>query len=441
MRSKPARSEKSQRTFLMPTLREQLDARQPIYRLAERMPWGEFEEAFGGLYSEEGRPAKPIRLMVSLLLLKQMFNLGDETVVAGWVQNPYWQFLSGCEEFQWELPCDPSDLVYFRQRIGDTGAQLLLSVSARMHGRKAREETVVVDTTVQEKNVTHPVDSKLHRRIVEHCWRLAQRENVALRRSYRRTFKGLVWQLRPGTTREGARRARRAARRLKVIAGRLVRELTRKLPAATAEAYAARLALYRRVLGQKRRDKNKIYSLHEPGVLCLAKGKVHKKYEFGNKVALAVTAQSGIFVAAESFAENLYDGHTLPAVLDQIEANLGQRPKEILADRGFRGAAHLTGETKLIIPQAPPKPATAKERALRRRQHARRVSIEPRIGHLKASCRLGRNFLKGTQGDSFNALLAAAAANLRLWLRVPISFCLWLLRQLSLQPSLQPRLA
>jgi IS5 family transposase len=107
------------------------------------------------------------------------------------------------------------------------------------------------------------------------------------------------------------------------------------------------------VLAPRRGDKNKIYSLHAPGVLCLAKGKIHKKYEFGNKVALAVTARSGIFVAAESFTENLFDGHTLPAVLDQIEANLGQRPKELLADCGFRGAAHLTDDTRLIIPQAP----------------------------------------------------------------------------------------
>jgi IS5 family transposase len=73
----------------MPTLREQLDPRQPLHQLAEKLPWESFEEAFAEKYSREGRPAKAVRLMVGLLLLKQLHNLGDETVVAQWVQNPF----------------------------------------------------------------------------------------------------------------------------------------------------------------------------------------------------------------------------------------------------------------------------------------------------------------------------------------------------------------
>ena len=98
-------------SFLMPTLGEQLDPRQPLKQLADTIPWSEFEEAFGKHNSKEGRPSKPVRLMVGLLLLKQMFNQGDETVVGGWVQNPYWQYFCGMSEFQWQVPCDPSDLV------------------------------------------------------------------------------------------------------------------------------------------------------------------------------------------------------------------------------------------------------------------------------------------------------------------------------------------
>ena len=142
----------SQISFLMPVLGERLDPRQPLKQLADTQPWVEFEEAFGKYYSEEGRPAKPVRLMVGLLLLKQMFNQGDETVVAGWVQKPYWQYFCGMSEFQWQMPCDPSDLVYFRQRIGEAGVQGILKVTARLHGDKAQESEVVVDTTVQEKN-------------------------------------------------------------------------------------------------------------------------------------------------------------------------------------------------------------------------------------------------------------------------------------------------
>ena len=83
----------------------------------------DFEEAFGEYYSEEGRPAKPVRLMVGLLLLKQMYDQSDEDVVERWVENPYWQQFCGMSDFQWQLPCDPSDLVYFRQRIGEQGVE------------------------------------------------------------------------------------------------------------------------------------------------------------------------------------------------------------------------------------------------------------------------------------------------------------------------------
>jgi IS5 family transposase len=286
---------------------------------------------------------------------------------------------------------------------------------------------VVVDTTVQEKNITHPVDSKLHLRVIEHCRRLAGKEGITLRRSYRRTIRKLRWQLRGGTSAKAIQRARRAQRRIKTIAGRLVRELGRKL---SAGRHAEQLELYRRVLAQRRHDKDKIYSLHEPHVKCFGKGKAHKKYEFGNKVALVVGAHSGIITAAESFEENLYDGHTLPAVLDQAEANMGRRPEVALVDRGFRGARQV-GETEIIMPQAEPWPADKAGRQRRRRQNARRVSIEPRIGHLKSDFRLGRNFLRGVPGDAINVLLACAASNLRKWLRVLTSFLRALLRLLA----------
>ena len=140
---KPKASVAQQTSFLMPTLAEQCDPRQPLKQLADALPWETFETAFAETYSEEGRPAKPVRLMVGLLLLKQLENLSDEAVVARWVQNPYYQHFCGMTQFQWELPCDPSELVYFRRRIGEQGVALILAVSARLHGEQAAEPTVV----------------------------------------------------------------------------------------------------------------------------------------------------------------------------------------------------------------------------------------------------------------------------------------------------------
>lgn len=188
------------------------------------------------------------------------------------------------------------------------------------------------------------------------------------------------------------------------------------------------------MLAQKRNDKNKIYSLHEPQVKCFGKGKAHKKYEFGNKVAIVVGASSGIITAAESFEENIYDGRTLPAALEQSEANTGVRPAAALVDRGFKGTRQV-GDTQIIVPQEVPESESKAERQRRRRQNGRGVSIEPRIGHLKSDFRLGRNYLRGIVGDAINVMLACAASNLRKWMRRFLLFCLQLLRLLQLTPA------
>ena len=300
-----------QTSFLMPTLGEQLDPRQPLKQLADTLPWLEFEQAFGKYYSPEGRPAKPVRLMVGLLLLKQMFNQGDETVVAAWVQNPYWQYFCGMTDFQWAVPCDPSDLVYFRQRIGEAGVQRILQVTVQLHGDKAQEGEVVVDTTVQEKNLTHPTDTKLAHKIIRRCWKLADGNAVKLRRRYRKAVRQCVMAQRWRKDPKKRKAARRALRKMKVIAGRLIRELERKLPEPVSIEHRENFALYRRVLRQKPGDKDKVYSLHEPQVYCLSKGKEHKKYEFGSKASVVMTKTHGVIVGAVAHAENLYDGDAL----------------------------------------------------------------------------------------------------------------------------------
>lgn len=415
-----------QKSFLMPTLREQLDARQPLYRLAQRIPWEFFEKEFGEFYSEEGRPAKPVRLMAGLLLLKQMFNLGDETAVAQWVQNPDWQFFCGEEQFQWSLPCDPSDLVHFRNRIGETGAALIFSISVELHGNRAREKEVVIDSTVQEKNVTYPTDTKLYRKIVTRCWKLADANTIKLRRRYGKEVRKCVLAQRGRKHPRTRKAAHRAARRLRTIAGCLVRELERKLPEEKRTGQKENFTLYRRVLSQKPPDKDKIYSLHEPHIYCIAKGKEHKKYEFGTKASVVLTKASGVIVATMSHEQNVYDGHTLPDMLDQTETVTAQRPDKAIVDRGYRGARHVGG-TEILVPDRAPAGQTKSQRQKLRARFRRRCAIEPVIGHLKSDYRLARNYLSGFAGDSMNLLLAATAWNLRKWMRMLLSFLFRLL--------------
>ena len=420
----------SQISFLMPSLGEQLDSRQPLKQLADTLPWLEFEQAFGKYYSDEGRPAKPVRLMVGLLLLKQMFNQGDETVVAAWVQNPYWQYFCGMTDFQWAVPCDPSDLVYFRQRIGEAGVQRILQVTVQLHGEKANESEVVVDTTVQEKNITHPTDTKLAHKIIHRCWKLADGHAVKLRRRYRKAVRQCVMVQRWRKDPKKRKAAQRALRKLKVIAGRLIRELERKLPETVSVEHRENFALYRRVLRQKPGDKDKVYSLHEPQVYCMSKGKEHKKYEFGSKASVVMTKTHGVIVGAVAHEENLYDGDALRPALEQTRAITGEQPTKAIVDRGYRGRKAVDG-TEVLLPGKPKPGQSKRESATMRARFRRRAAIEPVISHLKHQYRLVRCFLKGFVGDQVNLLLAAAARNLKKWLRTTAFFWLQLLRLLA----------
>jgi transposase, IS5 family len=427
MQAKPSATH--QISFLLPTLAEQLDPRQPLKQLADTLPWSEFERAFGKYYSAEGRPAKPVRLMVGLLLLKQMFNQGDETVVAAWVQNPYWQYFCGMSEFQWQAPCDPSDLVYFRDRIGQAGMQRILQVSAQLHGDHAQESEVVVDTTVQEKNITYPTDTKLAHKIIHRCWKLADRNGVKLRRRYRKAVRHGVMAQRWRRDPKKRKAAHRALRKMKVIAGRLIRELERKLPEAVCEDQRGNFALYRRVLRQQPADRDKIYSLHEPQVYCLSKGKEHKKYEFGSKASVVMTKTAGVIVGAVAHEENLYDGDALRPALQQTRVITGQQPARAIVDRGYRGRKAVDG-TQVLLPGRPQPGQSKSVSAKMRARFRRRAAIEPVISHLKHQYRLARCFLKGFVGDQVNLLLAAAAWNLKKWLRAAAFFWLQLVRRL-----------
>jgi len=173
------KSEAGQGYFFKDRLENIVNPKHPLCQLAKRIPWKQLEKGFTKDYRDFGRPAKPTRLMISLLLLKQIYNQGDETVMEAWVQNPYWQYFSGEDTFQWEYPCDPSDLVHFRKRIGREGLEKIFQISIDLHGEKvSKEQEVVVDTTVQEKNITYPTDTKLARKIAEQCVGIARREGI-----------------------------------------------------------------------------------------------------------------------------------------------------------------------------------------------------------------------------------------------------------------------
>lgn len=392
------------------TFEEQLNHRHPLYILANKINWQRFEEAFKELYcGDNGRPAKPLRLMVSLLMLKHIRNLSDESVVEQWAENAYYQYFGGEQCFAAKEPCAASELVHFRDRIGEKGIELIFKESIRINGNDANEDEGTIDTTVQEKNITYPTDNKLHRKIVKKCVAIANKEGIELRQSYTRTLKKLSLDQRFRHHPRNHKKARKADRKVKTIAGRLVRELERKLPAGL---YATHLALFKKVLLQRRHDRNKIYSLHEPHVQCISKGKEHKKYEFGSKVSIITTKNSGVIIGALNIEKNDYDAHTLDPAVEQQQRLTGQVLKRGFVDRGYRGVSEVRG-MQICTPKPFDKKLSKYHQQKMKKGFRRRAAIEPTISHLKCDYRLSRNFYKGIFGDNINVILAAAAMNFK----------------------------
>jgi IS5 family transposase len=408
--------DQNQKNIFRPLLKEIIKPNHPLVILSKKIDWKELEEDFSGFYSHTGLPAKPIRLMVGLLILKQLYNLSDERVVPAWVENPYYQYFCGEAEFQWEFPCDPSDLVHFRHRIGKEGVERILKLSVDLQpGEDYRGRDVIVDTTVQEKNITYPTDAKLYRRIIHRCRKIAKDENIILRQSYTRIEKHLMIEQRFGHHPRRRKKANKARRKLKTIAGRLVREMERKLSPSSNEQYQHDMDLFKRVLSQKRNDSDKIYSLHEPEVSCIAKGKSHKKYEYGSKVSFAMLPGSNIVVGVVNFQGNPHDSTTLESALEQAERISGKKFKNAIVDRGYRGKKKI-GTTKVLLPGSPKGKSDYQKRSMRKKCRSR-SAIEPVIGHIKIDHRMERNYLKGTVGDEINSILAGAALNFKRLLR------------------------
>jgi len=177
--------------------------------------------------------------------------------------------------------------------------------------------------------------------------------------------------------------------------------------------YRKEIDLYFKILAQKRTDKNKIYSIHKPFTSCIAKGKAHKQYEFGNKIGLIATSKIVIITAIKSFLGNPHDSKTIAPLLNQMQTNLNHSPKEVIYDRGGKGQKQI-GETKITTPDYRPlKRDTAYQKRTKRKKFRRRAAIEPVIAHLKTDFRMGKNYLSGSESPQINAFLAATGWNLK----------------------------
>lgn len=417
-----------------------VDLKHPLCVLAGQIDWASFDTAFGSLYHPgNGRPGTPTRLMVGLHYLKHAFNQSDEAVVARWVENPYWQYFCGMTDFTHELPIDPSMMTRWRNRLKSDGMEKLLEGTIRA-GLKTGVidersfEKVNVDTTVQEKAITYPTDAKLYHRMREKLVSAAENLGVDLRQSYRFLSKNaLFMQGRYSASRQPGR-SRREVKKLKNYFGRVLRDIGRSLEGRsdTPSWFAELVEFAKRLYAQKRDDKGKIYSIHAPEVECVSKGKAHKKWEFGCKASVATSSRDNFVLGIQAVHGSPYDGHTLAGAIEQVERLSGRSVGEVFVDKGYRGHGY---EGSAVVHVA--KRGMKKLSATFRKWMRRRAAIEPVIGHMKNDGRLGRNWLKGAEGDRMNAILSGCGHNIRkllLWLLFLLFFAWATVRKL-VQPD------
>ena len=402
------------------------DPSNPLVKLADRIDWDALDEQFASLYADGGRPATATRMLIGLTLLQSLYGLSEDDVVNRWPENQYWQYLCGETFFQHQRPIVRSGLSKWCKRIKDKGMEALLqqTLAVGLASGAVKDTSlkrVSVDTTVQPKAVAHPTDAKLLNRSRERLVRLAKKQGIVLRQSYQRKGPQAVLKAGRYAHARQMKRMTKEVKRLKTYLGRVIRDIERKTET-VPKSLKTELAMANRLLAQQRHDTNKLYSLHEPHVACISKGKAHKKYEFGNKVSLCVTNKEGFIVGAQGLEGNPYDGHTLKEALDQVADLTGTRPERCYVDRGYRG--HGVTETKVFLSGQKRNVTPTIKKELKCRS-----AIEAVIGHQKTEGRLGWNRLRGVLGDKINALMAAIGYNLRLILRA-LSFLLQILKEL-----------
>ncbi|SMQ99688.1 hypothetical protein PD885_02455 [Xanthomonas fragariae] len=219
-----------------------------------------------------------------------------------------------------------------------------INAAHAMQAVDARElSQVIVDTTVQEKAIAYPTDSRLLEVARKKLVLLAKRHGIGLRQSYARQGPALSRKAGRYAHARQFKRMRRVLRRQRTVLGRLMRDIQRKLDQVNIgvrERIAVWLERAQRLYTQRPKDKQKLYALHAPEVECIGKGKARQAYEFGVKVGIAVTACKGLVVGARSFPGNPYDGDTLAEQLEQTRGllqDVSVEPTVAIVDLGDRG--------------------------------------------------------------------------------------------------------
>lgn len=413
-----------------------LDPEHELFKAARLIDWDGLHEALSVYYSPLGRHGKSIRLMVGIHILKHRYNCSDERTVEMLHENAYWQCFCGFTTFQKGQILDATSLVKFRNRIGMEGMKQIEAVLFKAWSDMGLVKTkrVAVDTTSQPKNISYPTDVDLLHRIREKIVRTIKRvrEEVTLRKPFR-SFGRIGKRIFVGIKRFSRRNPearKEAIETLAAITGKVVDQASQVVNTLYSRGFKeAGRQLNRLVsLGKKivtqtkdvlsgKSPEKRIYSLHEPEVAAIKKGKSFPACEFGSLIALSKN-DDGLILSHAEYQENVADVKTIGKIITGIKDNIGQSPHEVTADRGFdqslkkqENCRRRWQVSRIAIPKKGKKPHPDSKRSWFQKALKQRIKIEPVIGHLKNDHRMGRCRYKGKIGDTVNVVLATIAWN------------------------------
>ncbi len=413
---RPTKIIQTQQDLFKASLNNLVDLKDPLIILSNSLNWSKIECKITPLFKEgPGRPPKPVRLIIGLLILQHINGISDAVVVKDLKHNIYWQYFCGFSTLQTNGLPDASSLTRWRNKIGIEGLKtihkIVIETCIKTGYVKPKElKKVIVDTTVMEKNITYPTDSKLLNKIREKITSWSQSQSLKLRQTYKLLGKRLLTKVNRYAHAKQYKRVKKSVSQLRTYLGRAVRDIKRKVCPDMLKIGPIQtlLILASRLLSQTKTSKDKVYSIHEPSTYCISKGKSHKKYEYGSKVSLVTTHKQGLVLYSESLETNIHDSKTLSSSLSKTRELTGSEIEEVFVDKGYRGhreeksQVYISGQKRLSPPL--------------KKRLKRRSSIEPHIGHMKSEGKLGKNYLKGIRGDKVNSVLCGIGHNMRLLL-------------------------
>jgi IS5 family transposase len=428
MAIKDLKSSQKKKHLFINKLSDELDHENKLYQLNQFINWDILEKEITRLIevNELGRERKALRVMIALAMLQSMYNFSDRMSSETFEENLYWRYFCGYEYVNKDDKVSESCIRRFRQEIGEEGYNIILKELIKIGLaigliKKKDIESPIIDTTVQNKNIKYPHDGYLLGKAREELVKLAHNLGIKLHETYEKKYKENLQKLWKYRHHSKAEKKLKTMQYLKSFVSRVLREFETKLAKSSIELKGAESLVFAKIkkihaqsfLSKEekkayKKQKNKIiYSFHAEEVECIAKGKLHKPYEFGNKVAISVSGEGNFILGVKSFHDNPYDGHTLAQTIAKTEENTSCEVQQTFVDLGYRGNNYKK-KGKVYTPYTKKKLG-----AFEKKMQKRRSAIEPVIGHLKQYGRMARNFLKGVIGDLVNPLISAIGFNLR----------------------------